>query len=70
MNLTDYKHKKKVKLLLTKGNEIIVLFKDMQKQLTPYKHFAAVKEVINSLHQNEAFLTLSLKKLEEETNGN
>ena len=66
MILSDYKHKRKVKILLEEGSKLVKLFQEMETQLTPYSKFAAAKDVMANLQQNEVFLRLTLKKLKEE----
>lgn len=69
MNLNEYKQKRKVQTLLKKGDDLVKLFQEIETQLMPYKHFAAAKEVIGSVQQNEVFLRLTLKKLKEENDA-
>jgi hypothetical protein len=67
-NLTSYKRKKKIQLLVTQGTELLILLKKMKAPLMDYKHFVAAKEVMRNIDQNEAFLLISLKKLKDELN--
>lgn len=68
MILSEYKHKKKIKVVLQEGDELLKLLQNMEAQLKPYKKFTAAKVVLNSIQQNEVFLRLTLKKLREENN--
>jgi hypothetical protein len=61
-NLQDYKEKRKIKKIVTDLEKISRILSLTTKSITPYNHYAPVKNVLSVTYDNQQLIGIFLKK--------